>query len=194
MKIIIVRHGETVENRKKIVQGQQHGTLTKKGINQAKRLGKRLSRYKISTIYSSDLDRANKTAQEIAKHHHLKIKYSKLLRERKFGIYEKRPRSVVEKDREKSGHPFHSWKPKGGESYVDMHKRVKKFLKKLNHKNQTIVIVSHGGMNRVFIVELKKLGVENCHKIEQDNTCVNIINVKNGKGRLSRYNCTKHLN
>lgn len=39
MKIIIIRHGETEENAAGIIQGQSHGTLSKKGIEQAKKVG-----------------------------------------------------------------------------------------------------------------------------------------------------------
>ena len=35
MKLLIVRHGETVENLQRICQGQSHGTLSEKGIKQA---------------------------------------------------------------------------------------------------------------------------------------------------------------
>jgi len=38
MKLIIVRHGETHENVKKIIQGWTVGTLNEKGKEQAKKL------------------------------------------------------------------------------------------------------------------------------------------------------------
>ncbi|MEJ2267962.1 MAG: histidine phosphatase family protein [Nanoarchaeota archaeon] len=69
MKLIIVRHGETEENLKKIWQGHLQGKLTKKGIEQAKKLANRLKDEKLDVIFSSDLDRASDTAKEIAKFH-----------------------------------------------------------------------------------------------------------------------------
>ncbi|MBW2970484.1 histidine phosphatase family protein, partial [Candidatus Woesearchaeota archaeon] len=53
MKLIIVRHGQTIENAKKICQGQSLGTLSEKGIKQAKKIGERLKNEKIDKIYVS---------------------------------------------------------------------------------------------------------------------------------------------
>ena len=47
MKLILTRHGETIENKKGILQGQKIGTLSKKGIKQAKKLALRLKGKKI---------------------------------------------------------------------------------------------------------------------------------------------------
>lgn len=69
MKLIITRHGETEENRAGILQGHLPGTLTDKGITQAKKLAQRLKDEKIDHIYSSDLARAADTAELIAEYH-----------------------------------------------------------------------------------------------------------------------------
>ena len=86
MKIIIIRHGETEENKKGIVQGQIPGHLSELGKEQAKKVAKRLSKEKINVIYSSDLDRAKNTAQEIAKFHKKTLfELKQELRERNWG-------------------------------------------------------------------------------------------------------------
>ena len=41
--IYLVRHGETVDNARHIMQGQTHGQLNENGINQAKELRKKLA-------------------------------------------------------------------------------------------------------------------------------------------------------
>ena len=69
MKLIITRHGETLENVHNICQGHIHGSLTHKGIEQAKKLGERLKNEHIDVIYSSDLRRSFDTTKEIAKFH-----------------------------------------------------------------------------------------------------------------------------
>jgi len=38
MRLILVRHGETEGNVKRLIQGHLHGKLTKKGREQAKKL------------------------------------------------------------------------------------------------------------------------------------------------------------
>jgi len=61
MKLIIVRHGETEENKKGIVMGHLPGKLSQEGINQIKKVALRLKDEKIDFIYSSDLTRASDT-------------------------------------------------------------------------------------------------------------------------------------
>ena len=41
-RLLLVRHGETVDNVNKIMQGQTHGRLTLNGIEQAHELGRQL--------------------------------------------------------------------------------------------------------------------------------------------------------
>jgi len=69
MNIIIVRHGETIENRNGIIQGQRQGHLSKKGIAQAKSLALSLKNENIAAIYSSDLKRCKDTTKYITLYH-----------------------------------------------------------------------------------------------------------------------------
>ena len=64
MKLIITRHGETIENVKGIAMGSLPGNLSKKGKKQAKLVAKRLKNININAIYTSDLKRAYDTAKE----------------------------------------------------------------------------------------------------------------------------------
>lgn len=73
MKLIIVRHGETEENASEIIQGHSLGKLSKKGIEQSKKLALRLKGEKIDMIFSSDLERAKDTIKEVARFH--KVQY-----------------------------------------------------------------------------------------------------------------------
>jgi probable phosphoglycerate mutase len=89
MKIILTRHGETIENRMGIAQGHLPGKLTEKGIGQAKKLALRLKDEKFDAIYSSDLARAADTAKEIIKFHpNVNAHFVKELRERNIGEFE----------------------------------------------------------------------------------------------------------
>ena len=55
MKLILSRHGETLENQQHILQGQLPGTLSPLGIAQAERLAEMLQEETIDNIVSSDL-------------------------------------------------------------------------------------------------------------------------------------------
>src|SRR3989338_7739426 len=180
MRLILVRHGETKENAKNIAQGHIHGTLTRKGIKQIKLLAEELKKHKIGALYSSDLGRTVRTTESIAKYHKgVKITYTKKLRERNMGIFENKHMKFVVADRERSNLPRHLWRPE----------KIKE-----KHKNDTILFVAHGLVNRVIIHMLIGKSLRNAHKTEQKNTCINILeSTKNGKFKIKMLNYTGHL-
>jgi len=69
LHVTVVRHAETNSNLNHILQGQIDTKLNKCGREQAESVGRRLRKLKIDHIYTSDLSRAKKTAEAIAKHH-----------------------------------------------------------------------------------------------------------------------------
>ena len=195
MKIFLIRHGETVENAQHIVQGQSYGRLSPKGMEQARKVASRLAKERIDAIISSPLERADLTAQEIAKQHGLEITYDDRISERKFGSLEGIKRDEYFDRIKKSGLPKHEFRPPGGESYVDMIKRVESFYRMLLEKytGKTVVIVAHGALNRVFLSAVNHVPIEKAHDVEQENTCVNVIEVVDGNPVVRLVNCTKHL-
>ncbi|MBS3149390.1 histidine phosphatase family protein [Candidatus Woesearchaeota archaeon] len=149
MKLILARHGETEENLKGLIQGWLQGRLTKKGLIQAKNLGLQLKKYDLELIFSSDLDRCVKTAQEIFKTNKTKkLILTKLLRERSYGEFE--GKVVTLKDLEALPGGFYHGKPANGESLYDVYLRLKTFYSKLkDYQVNTIAIVTHNGPIRI---------------------------------------------
>jgi len=92
MKILLIRHGETVDNVAGVYAGTLDSSLTNHGLIQADRLGQYLQKndYRIRRIFSSDLQRAFLTAQSIDKYQQndSPISCLKCLREQDFGSYE----------------------------------------------------------------------------------------------------------
>ncbi|MBS3087721.1 histidine phosphatase family protein [Candidatus Pacearchaeota archaeon] len=88
MRLIITRHGETVENRAGIIQGHLPGVLSDLGREQAQRLAKKLKDEKIDLIISSDLARAVDTTREVARFHDCEILFDERLRERYLGSFQ----------------------------------------------------------------------------------------------------------
>ncbi|MGL5705950.1 MAG: histidine phosphatase family protein [Tannerellaceae bacterium] len=91
MIITIVRHGETIENSRRICQGQLPGTLSEQGILQAQQLAESLAENVApDAIVTSDLQRAIDTAeilrQAIAPT--LQLQTDERLRERGFGSFQ----------------------------------------------------------------------------------------------------------
>ena len=67
--IYLIRHGETVDNARQIMQGQTQGKLNDHGIQQAETVSKRLAEEPIDAVVASDLHRAVETAEIIARPH-----------------------------------------------------------------------------------------------------------------------------
>ena len=83
--LYLVRHGETIDNVRQIMQGQTQGELTENGILQAKQVRDQLSDENFEAIISSDLKRSVDTARIIAEPHGLEVVQTPLLRERDWG-------------------------------------------------------------------------------------------------------------
>ena len=161
MKLIILRHGETKENKEGVVQGQLPGTLTEKGLKHAKKMANRFKKEKIDFIYSSDLKRAKDAAKIIAKFHpSTPLNFMKELREMNFGKFQ--GRSGL-KFKNAYGH----YLERGGESIKQFYNRVRKFFGKIKqkHKSQTVMIISHAGSNRALVCATKNLPLDKASKI-----------------------------
>ena len=102
-----------MENVKHVTNGRGHGTLTKKGIRQAKAAGKKLRTKRIAAIYSSDLKRARDTAKHIAKFHKVPVYYTKALRELNYGPFEGHYFSRNELERDEGDILFATHQDKG---------------------------------------------------------------------------------
>jgi len=199
MRLILVRHGETQENVDDIMQGQIPGHLTRKGINQAKKLGKRLSKEHFDIIYSSDLLRCKDTLKEIRKYHpKTRVRYAKELRERKFGVWEGRSHQEIDSHLAKRGIKWHDWKPSGGENSDQMTNRIKRFLNKMvkEHPADSVLWVTHGGpifkvLHRILLIPYDKM---NKRKSVSENTAVSIVELDTeGNHTVHLVNCVKHL-
>lgn len=83
--IFLVRHGETVDNARQIMQGQTQGCLNDKGREQARLVAERLASESLDAVVASDLRRAIQTAELLAEPHHLPVVTTPLLRERDWG-------------------------------------------------------------------------------------------------------------
>jgi broad specificity phosphatase PhoE len=146
MELLIVRHGETTANIRSVIQGQTQGRLSKKGELQAKNVGKLFKNEKIDRIFSSDLKRAVETADEIARFKDVPIYRMKWLRGRDSGVYEgKKWEEVVAEIGKRKAFDDIYFKFGGGESMVEMHRRLKRFVDALtvNHGDETVVICTH---------------------------------------------------
>ena len=83
--LYLVRHGETIDNVRQIMQGQTQGELTENGIFQARQVAEELKDVDFEAVVASDLKRSIDTAKIVAAPHQLEVLTTPLLRERDWG-------------------------------------------------------------------------------------------------------------
>ncbi|MBL7050970.1 histidine phosphatase family protein [Candidatus Woesearchaeota archaeon] len=197
MKLIIIRHGQTAENKKKITQGHLDTSLSNEGKEQIKKIANRLKHEKIDFAYSSDLRRAKHTAEAILKFHpETQLILTEELREQKKGIYEGKHGNILHENIMKTRKPYDQFKPQNGESMLEVKKRTIKLYNELidKHLGKTILIVTHGGPVRCLLMTLHKEPEENYKKYIHGNTSMTILEISDDRKHNVRvFNCNKHL-
>ena len=157
-RIIAVRHGETAWNVDTRIQGQLDIELNERGQWQVERVGQALADEAISRVYSSDLRRAQATAQAVARHNrHLPPAQAQVhlhpgLRERAFGKFEGHTYAHIEATWPQESLRWRQrdpdFAPQGGETPLQMMARVDRAVQALAsaHGGEQIVLVAHGGV------------------------------------------------
>jgi phosphoserine phosphatase len=195
MKFTIIRHGETVANTKLLLSGHRDTPLTENGLKQAHRVAERLKAERFTAAYSSDLSRAINTRDTILQHHnYLKGESLPLLRERSFGEFEEQAIATHFSALKNSGLPLWEFTPPQGESLIQVQQRATQFISSLTKdSNSHLLIVGHFSINKAIINCLLGLELQRWEELMQGNTCVNIIEIKDGAPIAHLLNCTKHL-
>ena len=186
MLVIIVRHGETDYNKKRLFQGRLQIRLNEKGKAQAVQLAKSLRQYKITRIYSSNLSRARETAEIINKSFSLPVIIDARLDERDWGIWENQNRDEMLKQIPASGNIWNEenldTNPYKGETTRNLMARCAQFLNYIVENNSAadvVLVVTHGGPMRMILGIIKGLHDEQYLRQEIENGQMLIIRYEN---------------
>ena len=139
--IIFESHSTSTDNETKQASGWSDVDLSETGKKQAIELIGRSEDRKLDAIFTSDMQRAYKTAVPAAQNLHLPIYVDRRLRECDYGDLTQHDKHIVENLKpEKVKDPF-----PGGESYTQCMYRMKSFLGWLqeNFDNKTVMIIGH---------------------------------------------------
>lgn len=196
MKLILVRHGETVENNAGIIQGHLPGKLSENGIVQSKKIALYLQDTKINFIYSSDLARSVDTTREIIDFHKgAPVRYWKLIRERHLGELQGKSREDLGWNHK--GHKRGFLQPEKGETIETLFERAKKVLDMLTiaHPDDSVLLVTHGGLAKAMISIMENLGLEGYSTLPGlENTGVSTYNFNEESGfQRLEFNSVSHL-
>lgn len=193
MEIYILRHGQTVWNKQKLLQGSADIELNEKGRELAGITGANLEGIHFDRIYSSPLIRAYETACLVRGHRNIPIIRDNRLRELCFGINEGKnlPELLADTD-----NPFHYFfdrpelyvAPEGGETFDEITQRAKSFMQEmvepLKGECHRIMIVAHGAMNKAILRYIKGHGVSEYWSGGLQRNCAASIVEYDGKYRV----------
>lgn len=200
LKIYITRHGETEWNIEKRMQGWNNSALTAKGIEESKKLGKRLKDIDFQCIYSSSLKRAVDTSKYIRGNKNTKIVLFDEFREMGLGKWEGLEHNKIEELYKEEY--FNYWNNpclynnKSGESFYELFKRVESILSIIikKHKDGNILIVSHGVVIKAIYRIVNGESLKDLWKPPDiGNTSLTIIEVKEGKKKIILESDSLHL-
>ena len=199
--LLLVRHGETVDNVRQIMQGQTQGELTPNGIEQARALAAELKDTPIDVAISSPLERSYMTCSFCADLHGLPVLKDDRLLEINHGDWEGKLADEIEA---KYPEAFHRWHTQphtvtmpgqGGESLEDVRVRARAafddYVQKYDGK--TVLVAAHDAVNKAIICDILGLDMSHFWQIKQDNTCINVLECQDGVWRLVLLNSTNHM-
>ncbi|MDR3254178.1 MAG: histidine phosphatase family protein [Synergistaceae bacterium] len=202
-RVFLVRHGETAWNKEFRYQGISDVPLDDEGLEQARRVGLRLSLVPADRVLTSPLSRARRTTEIIMEHNpsSAEITTKKELVEISFGIWEG---LTVSEIKEIDGDTFSKWRetpffcvPEGGESLSDVFGRSKTFADELieaGSPGEDTFVVAHGGVIRALAAVL--LGFDRIDllwRMRFDNCSVTVIDIWKKSASMLLSNDTNHL-
>lgn len=178
----IMRHGQTLFNLRKKIQGHCDSPLTEEGIKQAEAASKYFEGIDLDYVYSSTSERACDTLEIVTKN---RMPYTRLkgLKEMNFGMFEGESEEL-HPPREK----FNEFYPLyGGDTFDSVRERMVKTCTEImeNDNHNTVLAVSHAGACINFLShwqnpeKIIRDGVTNCiiFKYEYENEKFSLIDV-----------------
>lgn len=180
-RIYLIRHGEVEGAETPRYNGHADVPLSERGIGQYHRLKERLAAMRISACYTSDLTRCAAGAEIIGSRLGLTPVRDRNLRELDIGIWEGKSWAELMAEYPQEWRArladMANYRAPQGESLTDLSSRVMPVIKEIanRHTEEEVLVVAHGGTNRVILLNAIGAPLSSLFKIEQDYCCVNII-------------------
>ncbi|WP_425446713.1 alpha-ribazole phosphatase [Dethiothermospora halolimnae] len=188
MKLILLRHGETMANKNKRYSGWTDYDLTEKGKKQVDAGIEKIIGEDIDYIYSSPLKRTLYTANIIGSKFNKEVKVDNRLKELNFGIFEgktyKEIRNEYKEESKRWIDDYVNYRIPEGESLMDVHSRIANFLGEIKNTDKTYVVVTHSGVIGVILTTLLDLKLEKMWNFKIDPGCVVKMEYNDGFGVL----------
>lgn len=193
--IIFLRHGQAENNTNRVLAGRRPGVpLTLTGLEQSEKIAKFLKPFNISTIYSSPIERAKKTAEIVSKHNSLEIKTDERLIELDMGKFTGMPYDEIF---EKHGNVFLKFYEgdleiahNGVETFVELKKRILDMVDFVirEHNDENVLLVTHMDPIKAVISTIMGLQANSLFELIIENASLTIFKEEQGKLTISAIN------
>ena len=198
--LYFARHGETDDNARLIFQGQGGKGLNSRGRAQARRLAERMRKSMVTTIVTSDLQRAMETAVIVGDACRVEPSLDPDLREVDVGRWTGKSHEEIE---ELYPEEWGAWAngldlPRGGgETYAALAQRIERAVTRIAGMDarDPILVVSHGGSIKSYVAKLLGVGPAGLRALAGvGNAGLTVIERDDrGRVRLHAWNDTAHL-
>ena len=188
LRLFVTRHGETIWNTQRKLQGWSNSDLTENGIENALLLGDRLKDIDFQSIYASPSKRTVHTATLIKGGRKQLVIEDENLREIYLGKWEGQTQDALKEKYPEEYHAFwntpHLYTTESGESFYQLQDRVINFLKRImaDYDNGNILIVTHSVFIKALLLHCKSLSIPQLWAPPFiHDTSLSIIEMKDGK-------------
>jgi len=190
-----LRHGQATNNTERILAGRTPGVpLTKTGIKQAKNIAKYLKPLNISKIYTSPIERAQKTAEIVSKHNSIDYTIDNRLIEIDMGKFTGKPYDEIIASNGNVFLKFYQGETEiahnGVETFAEVKKRVLDIVDFVTkeYPNQNVLLVTHMDPIKAMLSTILDLKPQSLFELIIANASLTIINEEEGKFSLSGIN------
>lgn len=191
MSIFLIRHGETIWNAARIMQLPET-PLSRRGMDQARRVANRLAELSVGAIVCSDYSRARMTAEALEAATGIDMEVLRSLRERHFGAH--RATAFDDLTVDVFAPDYH---PPGGESWAVFHARVERAWDEVTTIAAGVAgntaVVTHGLVCRALVERhLEVPATLATAPVQWRNTSLTIVE-NAAPWRVTRLACADHL-
>ncbi|HBA87715.1 MAG TPA: alpha-ribazole phosphatase [Geobacter sp.] len=178
-RIHLIRHGEVQGSNR--YNGHGDVSLTPLGEEQYHRLKPRLDADRISAMYTSDLVRTVRGGEILGPYLGVEPVKVPQLRELDCGAWQGLTLTEIQQNRPDEWaarlDDLENFRTPGGESPRDLASRVLPALADIvaRHRGEEVLVVAHGGVNRVILMHAIGAPLSSMFSIEQQYCCMNVI-------------------
>ena len=200
-ELYLIRHVQAEGNRYRMMQGRWDGDVTALGYRQIEALSACFASRRIDAVYSSDMFRAEVTAQGIIKaHENLSIQYDDRLREIDIGPWTTAFFGDLVHESPEDSHRFmyesDKWHIDGAETFDQVGERGLAALGDIARANEgkTVAVVSHGVTIRCILWKITQAPINDTARLPICwNAAFSRLIYDNGQFYVKEINNAEHL-